>query len=70
VIIDVPDVTPVTTPVAETVAIDVLADTHGFVVAAVPEPVNCVAEPAQTKLFPIIVGLLLTVTFMVAVIAH
>lgn len=70
VIIDVPDETPVTTPVAETVAIEVLAETHGLVDAGVPLPINAVVEPTQTLLLPVTVGLTLTVTVIVVVVAH
>jgi hypothetical protein len=70
VIIDVPAAIPVTIPELETVAIDVLADTQGFVVEAVAEPVNWMVEPTQTALFPVIVGFALTVTVIVLVVAH
>ena len=55
----------VTIPVLLTVATKVLADTHGFVEAGVPEPVNCVFDPTQTVKLPIIVGNGLTVTVTV-----
>ena len=70
VIMDVPPVTPVTTPVLETVAIPVLAEIHGLELAAVPEPVNCVVLPTQTTLFPVVVGFVLTETVIVVVVAH
>jgi hypothetical protein len=56
VIIPAPADTPVTNPVPFTVATPVFADTHGFNVAAVPEPVNCVVDPAHTLNVPVIVG--------------
>ncbi len=52
VITDVPADTPVTTPVELTVATDVVADTHGFDAAAVPEPVKVVDDPAHTIAVP------------------
>ena len=52
VIVTVPAVTPVTTPVLFTVAIEVLDEVHGLVVAAVPEPVKVVVLPAQTLEVP------------------
>ena len=50
-----PDDTPVTTPLELTVATPVLADTHGLLVAAVPEPVNVVVLPTQTTAVPVMV---------------
>ena len=52
----VPLETPVTNPVEETVAFDGADDTHGFEVAAIPDPVNCVAEFTHTLSVPLIVG--------------
>jgi hypothetical protein len=56
VITEVPLETPVTTPVEDTEATEVLADTQGFVVAAVPEPVKVVVVPTQADAVPEIVG--------------
>jgi hypothetical protein len=70
VIIDVPAETPVTMPVVETVATEGLAEIQGLVEAGVPLPVNAIVEPTQTLLFPVIVGLTLTVTVIVVVVAH
>ena len=64
---DVPAAIPVTNPAVLTVATDVVADTQGVVVAAVPEPVNCVVAPAQSVRVPVIVGTALTVTVAVFV---
>lgn len=64
----VPAATPVTIPLPFTVAIVVLDETHGVVVAAVILPVSCVVNPTQILLFPIIVGLAFTV--MVCVFEH
>jgi hypothetical protein len=58
----VPAPTPVTTPVLLIVATDVVPDTHGFVAAGVPDPVNAVVDPTQTVKVPEIVGEALTVT--------
>ena len=57
----VPAATPVTKPVLLTVAIDVADEVHGFDVAAVPEPVNCVVEATQTVVVPVMVGKSFTV---------
>ena len=57
----VPLETPVTNPVAETVAFEGSDDTHGFVVSAVTEPVNCVVEFTHTLSVPVIVGRAFTV---------
>ena len=64
----VPAATPVTRPVLLTVATVVVPDIQGVVVAAVPDPVSCVVDPAHTVSVPVIVGRALTVT--VAVILH
>jgi hypothetical protein len=57
----VPGLTPVTTPVLDTVATAGLEDVHGFTAAAVPEPVNDVVAPTHTVKVPVMVGLALTV---------
>jgi len=59
---EVPAETPVTTPVELTVATLVLADTHGLLVAAVPDPVNVVVPVPQILAVPLMVGFALTVT--------
>ena len=64
----VPAATAVTKPVLLTVAIPVEAETQGFDAAGVPDPVNCVVDPAQTLKVPPIVGRAFTVT--VAVMLH
>ena len=61
----VPAATPVTTPVLLTVATVGVPEIHGFVTAAVPEPVNVVVEPTQTLNVPVIVGAAVTVTVAV-----
>ena len=60
-----PAVTPVTKPVLLTVATAGVAETHGLVAAAVPEPVNWVVDPAQTVNVPVMVGAAFTVTVAV-----
>ena len=61
----VPAATAVTKPVLFIVATPVEAETHGFDPAGVPDPVNCVVDPAQTLRVPLIVGKALTVTVTV-----
>jgi len=61
----VPPVTPVTSPVLSTVATAVVADTHGFTAAGIPEPVSVVVAPAHIVKTPVIVGLPLIVTVAV-----
>src|SRR4030095_2410528 len=63
----VPADTPVTRPVLFTVATPGDADTHGFVAAGVPDPVNCVVCPIHTVSVPVIVGSGFTVTVAVTV---
>ena len=58
--LQIPPDTPVTTPLLETVAIEVFKLTHGLDVAAVPEPNNCVVSPTQRLSMPDMVGLGLT----------
>ena len=57
----VPDVSAATRPVALTVATVVLDDTHGLVVAAVADPVNCDVPPIHAFRVPVIVGSAFTV---------
>ena len=64
----VPAATPVTRPVALTVATPGVAETQGVVTAAVADPVSCVVAPTQTVSVPVIVGRALTVT--IAVLVH
>jgi hypothetical protein len=64
----VPAEIAVTSPALLTVATPVVAEIHGLVTAGVPEPVNCVVDPAQTLSVPVTVGNALTVT--VAVMLH
>lgn len=52
----VPPESPVTNPVALTVAIAGDEDVQGFVNAAVAEPVNCELKPTQEIKIPVIVG--------------
>ena len=61
-IVAVPASTPVTVPVALTVATAVFEELQGFVVAGVPFPVNCVVNPVQTDNVPAIVGKAFMVT--------
>ena len=60
-----PAAIPLTKPLSVTVAVDVLELIHGVVVAAVTLPVNCMDEPTQTTLGPVIVGTGLTVIVVV-----
>ena len=62
VIMLVPADTAVTSPDKLTVAIAGEPETHGFVAAGVPEPVNWLVAPWHTARFPEIVGRGLTVT--------
>ena len=61
----VPTVTPVTRPVALTVATPGVAETQGKVTAAVADPVSWVVDPTQTVSVPVMVGAALTVTVAV-----
>ena len=54
--VTVPLETPKTDPVLLTVAIEVLDDVHGVLLAAVPEPVNVVVAPIQALVEPVMVG--------------
>ena len=56
-----PAETPVTSPLALTVATAVVADIHALEPAAVAEPVNWAVEPTQTVKVPVMVGRSLTV---------
>ena len=55
-ITDVPELTPVTSPVLLIVATPVDADDHGAVASAVAEPVNCVVLLTHALNVPITVG--------------
>ena len=68
VIVEVPAAIAVTNPVFETVAIDVADDVQGFVVAAVPLPVNCEVAPIHAESVPVMLGP--AVTVKVAVVEH
>ena len=59
---EVPADTPVTKPVLLTVATAGFEDTHGLIVAAVAEPVNCVVPFTHAVNVPLIVGKPLMVT--------
>ena len=52
----VPTETPITNPELVTVATIGEDDIHGLETAGVPEPVNCVVNPTQTFVVPVIVG--------------
>lgn len=65
VITEVPAATPVTVPVALTVATCVSDETHGLVTAGVPVADSVVAEPLQRSGVPVMTGLRLTVTVAV-----
>ena len=52
-----PAATPVTKPVAETVAAAVLEDSQGFTAAGAPEPVSCVVSVGQIDVVPVTVGM-------------
>jgi hypothetical protein len=62
--IEVPELTAVTTPVLFTVATLVVAETQGLEVAAVALPVNVKLLPTHIAALPVIVGSGLTVTVM------
>ena len=62
----VPAATPVTIPVALTVATAVFEEVQGFVVAGVPLPVNWVVNPTPTTSVPVMVGKPFMVTVAVA----
>ena len=70
VIFVVPAETAVTRPVVEMVANEVLPETHGLVVAAVPFPINCKFASLQTDEPPVIVGSGFTAMVMVVFVAH
>jgi hypothetical protein len=67
VIVVVPVVTGVITPVLEIVATPVFEETQGVVVAIVPEPVKVTVLPIQVVKVPVIVApeLMVTVAFTV-----
>ena len=64
-IVAVPAATPVTIPVALTVATAVFEDVQGFVVAGVPFPANWVVNPTLTISVPEIAGKAFMVTIAV-----
>ena len=63
-----PAETPVTTPKLEIVATAVFKEIQGLEAAGLAVPVSVIFPPTQTVLFPLIVGLELTIT--VAVLVH
>ena len=65
--VTVPALTPVTTPVLETVAIAVLEDVQGVVACAVAEPVKVDVLPTQAFKVPLMVGNALTVKLAVVI---
>ena len=65
VMVVVPSVLPVTTPVFDTVAMVELPDTHGSVEFAVALPVKAIVALTQTELLPVMVGSAFTVTLFV-----
>lgn len=54
-----------TRPVASTVATEVLEDVQAFTAAGVPLPVNCVVDPRQMEVVPVMIGRAFTVTVTV-----
>jgi hypothetical protein len=68
----VPADTPVTNPELSTVATLDEADTQARGVAGVPDPVNCVVDPAQIVNVPEIVGIawIVAVTAVLAAVVH
>ena len=52
----VPLETPLTNPLAETVATAGLDEVHGLELFGVPDPVSCEVPPVQIVRFPLIVG--------------
>ena len=70
VIVAIPAVTPVTRPVFETLATEVLLEVHGLVIAGNSLPDNCNVSSLHTDVLPVIVGSGLTTISMVAVFAH
>ena len=67
VIVVVPAVNAVTSPVFETVATKPLDDVHGLDVAGVAEPVNCEVPFTQAANVPVMVGNALTVNVAVII---
>lgn len=65
--VTVPLETPKTDPVLLTVAIEVLDDVHGVLLAAVPLPVRDSVPNLHTEVLPEMVGKLLTTAFAVIV---
>jgi hypothetical protein len=65
VIAAVPGTIAVTTPALFTVATEELEDIHGFIAAAVADPVNVVVNPAQIVSVPVITGNAFTVILTV-----
>ena len=59
--VDMPAKIPVTKPALLTDAVKGLELVHALLVAAVPDPVNCVCAPFQTERTPVIIGSAFTV---------
>lgn len=68
--VEVPLEIPLTKPVLLTVATPVLDEIHGVTVVGIPEPLSCEELPLQKVNVPVMIGLPLTVTDVVAVVAH
>ena len=66
VILAVPEITPVTTPLLSTDATPVASDVQGSEEAAVPLPLNGIVDPTQTLVRPVIVGNAFTVITVLA----
>jgi hypothetical protein len=66
----IPAVSPVTNPVALTVATAVSDEVQGFKVLGTPEPISCDVPPMQKVRVPVMVGLILTMMVNVVGRAH
>ena len=66
----IPSDKPAMSPVLEMVATEVLLETQGVDVAAVPLTFNCKVASLQTDVPPVIVGSELTVIVIIVVFAH
>jgi len=72
VIVATPADTAVTNPVVLTFATKLLEDSHGEIIAAVAEPVNCDVRPTQADNVPVTDGrgLIINVLFAIADVPH
>ena len=71
VIVALPAATPVTTPVVETVAIAILEETQGLVVAPAELALRAIVCPAHTEEGPVIIGIgLTTKVWLTLVVPH